>query len=312
MKDEKTTGQDVMAYADGELADNPHMRVLHAMAADPSTVMAVIHQRQLRQAVGSSMAEQAPAIPTSLRSRILEAAAEATAYVDIPAGYEADLSHEVDARKSYNNNALSNGSPGQVGPVGAIRRWLPAAVAAVLLIGAFAVMNVVIRQTRAANMTQNLPAAGHVLTVAQIEQFARRHVSCSTMVEQLQEADWPSNVEALPAALAGFLHAQTNPILDLSQAGYEYVGSGPCTLPRTKSAHLIYRPTDSSRRDSLSLWVLADDGSFDFARGELLKATSDKYPHPMLIWRNRGLVYYLMGDSPETVRRASDQFARGF
>ena len=299
MKEEKTNDQDLMAYADGELEGAAPIRVLRTMAADPKAVGAVLHQQQLRRAVSHAMRRAAPATPEPLQDKVAQLAA-------------AEPEAAAANRNQLKESELPSRSTGPIARIGPLRRWGPMVAAAVLVIGVFTALTMAINHWRG---RAGPGASGDLIMAAgQVERFASRHVKCSTMVEGLHAADeWSGNVTELPGALATFLKASTYPALDLSSAGYKYAGTGECKLPGTQSVHLIYQANDGVRRDALSLWLRADDGRFNhIPEDKLHQVTTSKYPHPMLVWRHQGVIYYLMGDSFTNVQDAWQKLVTPF
>jgi len=65
--DDKTIRKYLAAFADGELEVEQNLRVLEHAAMNPQATRRVMHQQQLRRAVGAPMASHAPAAPPWLR-----------------------------------------------------------------------------------------------------------------------------------------------------------------------------------------------------------------------------------------------------
>ena len=126
------------------------------------------------------------------------------------------------------------------------------------------------------------------------------------MLTKLHEADWPTDIDELPVALKGHLGAMPYRGLDLSGAGYEFVGAGPCMLPGEPSAHLIYRAGEGDQAKSVSLWLRPDDNRFDIPENQTHKVTPKGSDDSIVIWRHSGVIYYLLGDQAET---AAQQFS---
>jgi hypothetical protein len=302
MSESKPDNRALLACADTELQGDRQTEVLRAMADDPQAVHTVLHQQQLRQAVCRSMEQMTPPTPAACHAQIAQMA-----------GRQDKALSDINLRK--------DDVVGSINIRAVLRHWVPTALAAALLIGSFAILRVAIRTRDAArleadakvvainNPNRHTDRGGSMLIDdTLLNRFASRHVSCSTMVDRLEQAAWPSEVAALPEALAVFLNTPTYAALDLSPIGYRYEGSGPCKLPGTQSVHLIYRANDDFRRDALSLWMCPDDNRFDIQEDKLHQVTSLQYPHPMYVWRHDGVIYYLMGDSDEYVRQATNQF----
>ncbi len=269
------------AFADGELDVEQNLRVLEHMAMDPQSTRRVMHQQQLRQAVGRVIRGDAPGAPADLRGKVEAALA------DVPA----------------TNTPRSTRAPRSV--LAVIGRWAPAAVAAVLLVSALTVL-------RTADSSGPAVAGADVLfSAAKVQEFGRRHVSCSRMLDRLHGSElFPRQVSQLPGALTAYL-GDSGPVLgslDLTGLGYRFVGAGKCLVPGTGSVHLVYEAAErTARSDSLSLWIRAYDGKTDIEPGKLYTASGPSAVHPVLVWRVGDVVYYLVGDGPEQTRVAAER-----
>ncbi|MFW6060826.1 MAG: hypothetical protein ACODAQ_11645, partial [Phycisphaeraceae bacterium] len=119
-------------------------------------------------------------------------------------------------------------------------------------------------------------------------------------------------VEALPGRVAEYLGQPVGEAtFDLSAAGYAYVQAGECHIPAGRAVHVMYRATGAGRSDALSLWIAPHDGRLDVAEGRLYVAAGAGAPHPLVLWRRGGLVYYLAGDGMEQVDRAAQHLREG-
>jgi anti-sigma factor RsiW len=290
MMDKRPKQLDLMAFADDELDGDAKVELLRQLVEHPDDARALVHQQQLRSAVEKAMTASTPAMPAELRSRI-EAMVE-------PAAVETDTS--------------------PIARLGFVGRWMPAAVAAVLLLGAVVVLNVMMRLDQPSTRPDqiagtNLPPTAlhpidlHLVGDETLSRFAGRHERCTTTPGTLMEADWPDNLERLPAALSEYLGAPTSGVLDLSALGYQFAGAGPCRVPGDKSAHLIYHRITDGERESISLWICPDDQRYDVPEQQMYRVTDPDAAHPVLLWRSNGTIYYLVADSPLDAEKACGQ-----
>lgn len=272
--EQRTKQRDLMAFADGELDGDAKVELLRQLAERPDDARALVHQQQLRTAVAAAMTHATPAVPDAVRQRIA---------------------------------AMADPSP--IARIGFAGRWMPAAVAAVLLFGAVIVLNIMLRldQPRMGPQLASAPIDMHLISNETLDRFAGRHVQCTTTPGSLLQADWPNNLERLPDAISKYLGAQTNGMLDLSALGYQFAGAGPCRIPGDPSAHLIYHRMTNGRRESISLWMRPDDNRYDVPQRQIYRVTDPGAAHPVLLWRDNGVIYYLVGDSPLDAERAGDE-----
>ena len=283
--DEKLTFEELARFVDGELDRAGVQRVVDRMANDPEAARQVLHQQQLQQAVGRVMSAQSPPAPAALHASIDKIAGDSSSAITAPATSETPTV----AAEPY------------AGPpvVGSIGRWVPAAVAAVLLVSSLVVFY---ESGRRGNGAQSdlLPASESL--------FASRHVQCSTGAEMLMGADeFPTELEELPAKLASYLGDNPTPSLDLSRLGYEFHAAGRCTVPGYGAVHLIYHArAQSGRHDSLSLWINRYKGRPEIEPGRIYRATKDSAVHPILLWRDSSMIYHLVGDSPKHTEQAAN------
>jgi hypothetical protein len=288
--DKRPKQLDLMAYADDELDGDAKVELLRQLADRPDDARALVHQQQLRTAVAKAITGSTPAMPADLRSRIEALAGQAPADVDT--------------------------SP--IARLGFVGRWMPAAVAAALLIGAVIVLNVMMRLDQPGTrpgqvaVTNGPPTALHPIDMhlvadETLDRFAGRHERCTTTPGTLLQADWPDDLERLPDALSEYLGAPTSGVLDLSAMGYQFAGAGPCHVPDDKSAHLIYHRIVDGQRESISLWICPDDQRYDVPQQQIYRVTDPDAAHPVLLWRSNGAIYYLVADSPLDAEKACDQ-----
>lgn len=277
--DEQEKRKQLLALADGELEGDEKVAALEQIADDPQAARAVIHQEKLREAVSKSMQASAPAAPQVLRNSVAAIANEA------------------------------NAQPlAQIGP-GSFARWSPAIAAALLLAGSVALYYQMATNTGSSYQPRvtvtHSPA--RLLSNEQMHRFSNRHEACASMRDQLHEADWPTRISELPVALSEHLGASTYRGLDLTAAGYEFAGAGPCRVPGEPSAHLIYRPAEDQNLTPISLWMRLDDGRFDIPENRTHMVKTDSSTNPILIWRHSGIIYYIVGDAAEHLEKAHGQ-----
>jgi len=115
----------------------------------------------------------------------------------------------------------------------------------------------------------------------------------------------PDSREQLPEALARRFHGQVAGGLDLSSIGYHFDRVGRCTVPGTGSVHLIYRAmAETGRQDAISLWIRPADEEFAVEPGTLHVRGAER-AHPVLIWRQGEMVYFLTGDGLGPAKQAA-------
>jgi hypothetical protein len=254
-----------------------------------------MHQQQLRQAVGRTLRAAAPAPPPGLRAAL-----------------------QARLREEINRDAASFVAPAPApapGPAAAGRqsqgpyrigwmwRWLPLAAAAVLLVVALTTLD------RGRPWGSAASAAQPVLAPALVDKFAARHNGCARAVQQISNAvAFPSDLRLMPGSLAAYLGTQPYPQLDLSALGYDFWKAGPCILPGPPAVHMLYRRQGSGSGgadDCLSVWIAVDKGQVAIDPDKPYLAAGADKPHPMIVWRHDGLVYYIIGDSLESVDGAA-------
>ena len=315
----------IEAFADGELDVETNLRVLERMAMNPQATQRVMHQQELRRLVDQAMREQAPPVPADLRNRIMAISAEA-------------------AREESNQQAQASSTKTFFQRFRFIqfRPLLAAAAMLLLVVGVYFLWlaNTTSRNTPGngnGNGTGNesqivvtppktpandgpqalLKLVGleqpiyreDLLESRRVTAMGSRHESCSSKIENLYRADDFSTVlSEVPAKITQYLGPQIHVAKpDLAALGYEYRGTGACSLPGGKAVHLVYRPIDSTgRADSLSLWIRSDEaGQVNIEEGQLYTVTPDGSEHPVLVWRRGTAIYYLVGDRSSLMKEAA-------
>ncbi|MEX0745066.1 MAG: hypothetical protein WD118_05650 [Phycisphaeraceae bacterium] len=289
--DDKQIRGCLSAFADGELDVEQSLQVLERMAMDPQMTRRVLHQQQLRQRVAQAMADRQPATPDAVRQQITAAAQRD----DLP-------QQAADAARQ--------------GKGSLVRRWLPSAVAAALLIAALGTVQFGGSDDGRPGVIEyvdrNEPGAAAIINLTSADRFGQRHVRCSRDITPLFNTDrFPKHVAALPNTLESLFGRSFNgPPLDLTLFGYEYSQAGECLLPGGKSVHVLYRAAEGAERsDALSLWITTNSADLRLEPGRLYTAADDEKPHPLLIWQHDGLTYYLVGDAMPRVYQVARAMA---
>lgn len=269
------------ALADGEL-DLLHQPELFAqLAQDAESARQVAGHHRLRQAVAQAMDGPSMKCPDDLAATLSAMAAE-------PSAQPLPISVAPPAVRR---------SPGVLARIG---RWAPTAVAAVLMFAAV----VVFMQPADAGSGPAL------LAVSKVEAFDGRHLDCAKQPRILHDHDRfgeAGAMQQLPTKLGEYFQTSTDGMrLNLSNVGYEYQLTGVCGLPGDGSVHIVYRHRDNPDR-AISLWIRPDDGSLKNLEADRVYVEAGKtLDHPVIVWRNKGMVYYLVGDSLEDAHHAVD------
>lgn len=284
------------AFADGELDGEQNRQALKRLSQDPALVDRITEQQKLRQAVARVMDDPSMEAPADLRDRITR------------------MSRETQESKtpSPTANRADTGSP----VLAVIGRWLPAAVAALFFIGALVALNMAgSRDNSTGNSSSNSAIAntnglitqGNVLNASLVDQFGNRHFKCSRHIAPIHGADkFPQDLAKLPGALSEYFHEPINPeLLDLSGLGYEFDMAGLCILPGKGAVHMIYKSQPGTgHSDMLSLWMRPFEEGSGIEADRLYTTADPQENFPMIVWRHGDMVYYLVGDTYDTVERA--------
>lgn len=273
------------AFADGELEGDQNLEMLRQMTKDPSVAQRVEEHQKLRAAVGKAMDDPSIKAPDSLRDQIMQMAA----------------TEPAESREQ----PQSEGSP----VLAVIGRWVPAAVAAVLLLGAVIALN----QTGSDAVNDRLITSGQVLNASLVERFGTRHFKCARKITPIYGSEqFPQKLDELPGALSSYFHQSIDvDALNLSSLGYEFDMIGLCLLPGKGSVHMIYSSqAPTGQTDTLSLWLRPFEEGSGIEPGKLYKTPDPQKNFPMLVWRAGDMVFYLVGDSYDAVERAFDAISR--
>lgn len=277
------------AFVDGELDEAQKLRVLEAMAADPSCTRRVLVQQQLRQACGRVLTSPSLRCPADLRQRIQAMAGDLQSDESLPKPSVAPLGQS------------------DRGPVLArIGRWaLPLAVAAALGLAVLVTLN--FSASRAERLAEaGLYTADGLVTARLARQLSERHVQCAHGDDPLTPEGLapiqPGDLVGLDAALVDHFDAELqNASLDLSSIGYDYQIAGLCPVPGDGAVHVIYENPDGRR---LSLWIKPYDGQPMLDPGVPYVPPAAHAEHPMVVWRQANTVFYLVGETREEVQQA--------
>ena len=285
------------AMSDGELdlRDNPD--ALAKIAQDPQAAQRIACQQQLRQACAKAMNRPEMKCPDALAAKLRAMGVEDTA-APAPTPSPAPAS------------TAEYRGPAVVGRIGGINRWLPTAVAAVLLIAATVIY------------TSSNPSGGgidgqqaaflavdEIVPASKLEHFSGRHGDCSldtSMLKQSKQFGDATEFNQLPGKLADYFQTSTNGMrLSLDGIGYKYELTGACALPGKGAVHVVYRHKDNPGK-AISLWVMpAQEQHQGLEEGQVYsKASDNNVMYPVIYWRQGSLLYYLVGDSIEDANKA--------
>ncbi len=245
--------------ADGELTRDDSEAFERSLHERPEDRARVEFERSLRAGVGRVMgAERAP---RGLRERIVA---------------------------SLRAGSQTSGRPRSV-----LRRYafVPVAAAAALLLTSAAMFLLPEGPPPPAPAGQPWRADFGARLVGFVE---REHNSCAAFGAHQRGKMKFKDPAAAEAALRRLVGAAPKAIV-LEDIGYTFVGLGPCAVPGgAPSAHMIYRSSDG-QGPALSVFVQRDDGQVNVEFGRRLAAgCTDACPDRVYIWREGGLVHYLV------------------
>lgn len=290
-KTPSTTNDLIAALADGELDLREHPEALAKIGEDPQAAQRVAFQQQLKQACGKAMDTPDMKCPEALAARLLAMASG-----------EAEGKPAAPATPAPSAQAEPYEGPAVIGRIG---RWVPAAVAAVLLIAA----GILFTQANPDGGVGIQSAA--FFPVDQVDQFTGRHGDCAIDLTKLKDADRfgeTSEFDQLPGKLADHFQTSTDGMrLSLDGIGYDYQLTGACALPGSGAVHIVYR-NQSDPGKAISLWIkpIKPDQA-ELKEGQVYSIAGDEPMQPVIIWRQGELVYYLVGDSIEDCDKAVKQ-----
>jgi hypothetical protein len=281
--------QQLAAFADGELDGEQNLAVLQRLGEDPATAEHVAGHQKLRQAVAGVMDDPALKAPAELRDRISQLAQTVPAH-------------------DHNGQHADTGSDTGPSVLAFIGRWIPAAVAAVLLIGALVALNMVNNSG-----SGQLIGSSNILNASMVDQFGSRHFKCSRGIAPMYGTDqFPQDLTQLPGALSEYFGQPVEPdALNLSALGFQFDVAGLCILPGKGSVHIVYESqAPTGQTDTLSLWLRPYEADLDIEPDKLYASQATQETYPMIVWRHGDMVYYLVGDDYDTVQRAFDAISQ--
>lgn len=295
----KRLDQMLMALADGELdfADQP--QVLAKIAEDPKAAHRLAHEQRLKQACGRVMDGPEMKCPDALAGKLLAMAGDTSEEVGAALGGAA----------SANWGDSSQPSPPYAGPsvIARVGRWVPTAVAAVLLLAAGIVFNQV----------SFGPAMNHVdptrlvsLDPAKVRDLTGRHFDCAQRPDRLKNPSQfgGEDLEQLPGKLSDYFQTNADKLsLNLDGIGYDYQLTGTCSLPGSGAVHIVYHK-QANPEQSISVWIVSAKPEHDKLQADrVYTEVGDDLLRPVIFWRDGGLLYYLVGDSIEDCDKAVQQ-----
>lgn len=295
----KSTNDLLAAMADGELDMRANPDALAELAKDPQAAQRVAYQQQLKQACSKAMDGPEMKCPDALAAKLRAIA------------FEDGQSHAGTTQASTDGLTDSVGSTtgAYAGPpvIARIGRWVPAAAAAVLLI----VAGILFTQANPAGSGVIGAQTASFLPIDKLDRFTNRHGDCAMDLELLKDAQRFGNAaqfDQLPGKLADHFKTSTDGLaLSLDGIGYEYQLTGACPLPGEGAVHIIYRHHDDSDR-SISLWIMpASDKHASLEPGQVYSMADEDPMHPVIIWKEGELTYFLVGDSLEDCDKAVKQ-----
>ncbi len=285
----KTMDEMLSALADGELdfADQP--QVFAKIAQDPKAVHRLAYEQRLKHACAKTMSGPEMKCPNELAGKLLAMASDASSKTS------------PQAQPVQATQAPYAGLP----VLARIGRWVPTAVAAVLLLAA----GVLFSQTNPGGAGFNTQTASF-LSSSQIQNFTGRHFDCAERPDRLKNPDQfgGHNFEQLPGKLGDYFKTDTNELaLNLNGIGYDYQLTGTCSIPGSGAVHIIYhKQADPSQ--SISVWIVPAKPEQDkLEQGRVYTEVGDNLLRPVIFWRDAGLLYYVVGDSIQDCDKAVKQ-----
>ena len=284
-----TMDEMLMALADGELdfADQP--QVLAKIADDPKAAHRLAHEQRLKQACGKVMDGPEMKCPNELAGKLLAMAGDGSKKTPAP------------AQTTPTKQDTYAGPP----VIARIGRWVPTAIAAVLLLAA----GVLFTQANPGGSGINTSAAAF-LSADQIQNLTGRHFDCAERPDRLKNPDQfgGKDFEQLPGKLGDYFETDADKLsLNLNGIGYDYQLTGTCSMPGSGAVHIVYHKQNNPEK-SISVWIVPTKPEHDkLEAGRVYSEVSDDILRPVIFWRDGGLLYYLVGDSIEDCDKAVQQ-----
>jgi hypothetical protein len=279
-----TMDEMLRALADGELDFRDQPQVLAKIAEDPKAAQRLAQEQQLKQACAKAMDGPEMKCPEALAGELLAMAG--------------DASKKTTAPQPAPMKQTEYAGPPVIARIG---RWVPTAIAAVLLLAAGVLFN----------QASNMPAGTDpgIITIGdnQIKNFTGRHFDCAERPDRLKNPDQfgGKDFEQLPGKLRDYFNTDTNKLaLNLDGIGYDYQLTGTCSLPGSGAVHIVYHKQGNPDQ-SISVWIVPTTERHDKIEEDRVYAeVGDDLLRPVIFWRDGGLLYYLVGDSLEDCDKA--------
>lgn len=263
--------EQLTAFADGELDAAQNLGVLSYIASHPEALELMDQEQRLRLAARRVVRDRTPAATPALRARIEALAASA--------------SDPVTLEQKRNRDG---------------RRWWIAMMACLLLLlgtigGRFA-------WPRDEVAFAPMPAAARRVPVSLAQAVIRVHAECSGSAE-LHGSTYPIELDELASAVRADLNREV-PYPDMSRAGYQLIGAGPCRRPLENTIHSLYRGTGENVSDVFSLFMQSYTGQVQLDAGKAYLLTAEDAPHPVFVWRSDRVAYFLVADEMHVIDHA--------
>ncbi|HEX8915550.1 MAG TPA: hypothetical protein VF796_24565 [Humisphaera sp.] len=269
------------ACADGELAPAAQADVVRRLSLDPTAARVVEEHLRLKACCARVLSDVEG--PSDALARRCAAMA-----FQMPA--EERPAEERPAAPAWR-------SPFRIG-------WPTAAAASVAFLAAGA-MTVGYLASRPPAVASS--ARGSVIPVHYVSDLSRVHVTCARHLEQHESTDWPAEVASLRDPIRSYLRSE-RAYPDLSAAGYRFVGCAACGDPGKRGqrlVHLVY--VGKTAADTISLFIEPDDGrNPDIREGACYGCGNADAAHPMLAWRSGNLLFFLVGNGAEPVKKVRE------
>ena len=286
----KTMDEMLLALADGELdfADQP--QVLAKIAEDPKAAHRLAYEQRLKQSCARVMDGPEMKCPDELAGKVLAMAGGA--------------SQVVKPASAPTPKPAPYAGPPVIARIG---RWVPTAIAAVQLLAAGVLFNQASTTSRGIDTT----VVGGGLSPDQIQNFTGRHFDCAERPDRLKnptQFGGAKDYEQLPGRLSDYFNTDTDKLsLNLKGIGYEYQLTGTCSLPGSGAVHIVYHKQADPAK-SISVWIVPTKPEHDnIKEGRVYTQVGQDLLHPVIIWRDGDLLYYLVGDSIEDCDKAVKQ-----
>lgn len=289
-----TMDEMLLALADGELdfADQP--QVMAKIAQDPKAAQRLADEQRLKQACAKAMDGPQMKCPDDLAGKLLAMAGDTSSKTSAPTQFA----------RAQQQQASYAGPP----VLARIGRWAPTAVAAVLLLAAGVLFS------QASSNSSSSGGADSAMLVnlspEKIQQITARHIDCADRPDRLRNPDQfgGKDFEQLPGKLRDYFKTDANQLaLNLDGIGYDYQLAGTCSMPGSGAVHIVYKKQETPDQ-SISVWIVPSRPEHDkLQEGRVYSEVNQDILHPVIFWRDGGLLYYLVGDSIEDCDKAVQQ-----